>query len=80
MKFRFLGTDTEIFGVARLTEFGQEVDLPPDIAQQTALPGGAPCIPEAAWKECGGDPVKARAALHEMRLEGALPTTKGGKD
>jgi hypothetical protein len=44
--FVFLGAHSEVLGAGiKLTRFGQRVDLPPDLAEQTKMHGGLPCIP-----------------------------------
>jgi len=79
MKFRFVGTVTEIVGVGVLREFGQEVDLPPAVALDARKPGGPPLIPEEVWTDVGGDPVKARKALAAIRAGKKPRKVRGGE-
>lgn len=52
MTYRFVGTETEIAGVCKLTRFGQSVDLDPKLAAD-AVEGGAAILPEAMFSSVG---------------------------
>lgn len=44
--FVFLGAYSEVLGTGiKLTRFGQRVELPENVAAETKLHGGLPCIP-----------------------------------
>ncbi len=46
MTYVFLGAISEVLGAGiKLTRFGQRVELPPQIAEETKMHGGLPCIP-----------------------------------
>jgi hypothetical protein len=52
--FVFLGGVSEVLGAGiKLTRFGERVELPPDLAAETKLHGGLPCIPAAAFDALG---------------------------
>lgn len=45
MTFVFLGTVSEVWGHGiKLTRFGERVELPEDVAAETKIHGGLPCI------------------------------------
>jgi hypothetical protein len=50
----FLGAYSEVLGAGiKLTRFGQRVDLPPEIAEETKHPRGLPCIPAEDFDKIG---------------------------
>ena len=52
--FVFLGAYSEVLGAGiKLTRFGQRVDQPPEIAGETKLAGGLPCIPAEQFDAIG---------------------------
>jgi hypothetical protein len=52
--FVFLGAYSEVLGAGiKLTRFGQRVDLPPEIAEDTKHPRGLPCIPAESFDTLG---------------------------
>lgn len=56
-KYRFLGTASEIIGVASLKEFGQEVELDPAVAEPLiASDRGPMLIPSDRFEGIGFDP------------------------
>ncbi len=68
--FVFLGAYSEVLGAGiKLTRFGQRVELPPELAEQTSHPRGLPCIPAADFDALGFTPEELRkfgpAASHE---------------
>ena len=68
--FVFLGAYSEVLGAGiKLTRFGQRVDLPPEIADETKLAGGLPCIPTDQFDAIGFTAEELRkygpAAAHE---------------
>lgn len=55
MTYVFLGSFAEVIGAGiKLTRFGQRVELPPDVAEQTKRKGGLIAIPAAEF-----DAIKA---------------------
>lgn len=59
MTYVFLGTYTEIYGHARLTDFGQRVDLPEEIAKD-AIAGDCAMIPAEEFDAIGFTPDELR--------------------
>lgn len=54
MTFVFLGAYSEVLGAnLKLTRFGQRVDLPAEIADDTRRDGGLICIPAEAFDALG---------------------------
>ena len=52
--FVFLGAYSEVLGAGiKLTRFGQRVELPPDLADETKVAGGLPCIPAEQFDAIG---------------------------
>ena len=52
--FVFLGAYSEVLGAGiKLTRFGQRVELPPEIAEETKHPRGLPCIPAEQFDAIG---------------------------
>ena len=50
----FLGGVSEVLGAGiKLTRFGERVELPPDLAAETKLHGGLPCIPAVEFDALG---------------------------
>ena len=49
-QWRFLGSNSSIEGVASLTEFGQQIELSPDMAAAALR---ICCIPDAQFSEIG---------------------------
>lgn len=73
MTFVFLGSISEVHapGTAgiKLTRFGQRIDLPEELAEQTKMHGGLPCIPAEQFDGLGFTPAElkkyALAASHD---------------
>lgn len=70
MTFVFLGGVSEVIGAGiKLTRFGQRVELPPEIAEETKHPRGLPCIPAADFDAIGFSDAELKqwgvAATHE---------------
>ena len=54
MTFVFLGAHSEVLGAGiKLTRFGERVELPPEIADETKVAGGLPCIPADQFDAIG---------------------------
>lgn len=65
MIYRFLGTECEITGLARLREFGASVELPEDLACGLIAPPdnpdkGTPLLPAAEFDAIGFTPDELR--------------------
>jgi hypothetical protein len=57
----FLGAFSEVLGAGiKLTRFGQRVELPSEIADETKLRGGLPCIPADQFDAIGFTPEELR--------------------
>ena len=68
--FVFLGAYSEVLGAGiKLTRFGQRVELPPDVAEETKVAGGLPCIPAEQFDTAGFTAAELQkygpAASHE---------------
>jgi hypothetical protein len=68
--FVFVGAFSEVLGAGiKLDRFGQRVELPPDLADETKLDGGLPCIPAESFDALGFTAEElrkyAKAATHE---------------
>jgi len=54
MTFVFLGALSEVLGAGiKLTRFGQRIELPPELADETKRHGGLPCIPAEQFDALG---------------------------
>lgn len=79
MTYVFVGSYSEAPNI-KLTRFGQRVELPPELAEETAHDGGLPCIPAEAFdallKDTGIDD-KALAKWGAAALSGNTPKAAG---
>ena len=72
--FVFLGAYSEVLGAGiKLTRFGQRVDLPPEIADETKVAGGLPCIPAEQFDALGFTPDELRKYCPVAAHENAPP-------
>ena len=78
--FVFLGAYSEVLGAGiKLTRFGQRVDLPPDLADETKVAGGLPCIPAEQFDAIGFTPDELQKYWAAATHENAPPEFLGKK-
>jgi hypothetical protein len=57
LSYVFLGGVSEVLGAGiKLTRFGQRIELPPEIAEETKKQGGIPAIPAEQFDALGFTP------------------------